>query len=549
MAKVTRIEPTIAVLKPRKRVAAYARVSTASDRLNHSLSAQVSYFSSLIQSHPEWEFAGVYADHGISGGAISRRAEFKRLVEDCDAGKIDIVLCKSISRFARNVVDLLETVRHLKSIGVDVWFEKENIKSLSADGELMLSILAGYAEEESRTISDNIKWSIQKKFERGEQWHTAAFGYRWNGSTFVVQEDEAEAVREVFDQFLRDVPIRRISHWLKSQGYTGTATFIRYALQNVVYIGDVVLQKYFSASHLSHKYLPNVGQLQRYYIRDNHTAIVDRETFDKVQEKIKASRAFNPAAHRIVKPSCFSAKIVCKFCGQHYVRDISLINGNREEKWMCYTKRKHGAKSCQGRNLLGYRLREVITEILGWEEFDEEAFGKRVEKILTTDRDILEVYLTDGTVERVPIKYHNRYNRNLNDPHGKFYGYRWRGGRYDIEPHEAEAVRLMYDKYAEGWSITRIAAELAAQGYINRKERMNHALVSAVLDSDFYIGHRRIRGQYTVSGKDEFIKDDHEPLISREMFDAVQKRRDAECRRWKGRDRDAKRDGDTSQHP
>lgn len=125
--KITRIEPAVATLQPKKRVAAYACVSVDSDRLNHSLSAQISYFSDLIQKNPEWEFAGVYADSGISGGSISRRTEFKRMLEDCNAGKIDIVLCKSISRFARNVVDLLEMVRHLKSIGVDVWFEKETI--------------------------------------------------------------------------------------------------------------------------------------------------------------------------------------------------------------------------------------------------------------------------------------------------------------------------------------------------------------------------------------------------------------------------------------
>ncbi len=553
MTKVTRIEPSVAELKPRKRVAAYARVSMESDRLNHSLSMQVSYYSNLIQKNPEWEYAGVYADSGISGTGTAKRLEFQRMLADCEAGKIDLVLTKSISRMARNVVDLLETVRHLKAIGIDVWFEKENIRSMSANGELMLSILAGYAEEESRTISDNIKWSIQKKFERGEQWHAAAFGYRWDGSTFVVQEEEADAIREVFDQFLRDVPMRRISQWLKSKGYTGTTTFVRYALQNEVYVGDVILQKYFRTSHLSHKALPNTGQLPRYYIRDNHSAIIDRETFEKVQEKIRTSYEFNPAAHRMVKPSCFSAKIICKFCGQHFVRDLSLINNNMEEKWMCYTKRKYGAKSCQARNLLGYRLREAIAELFGWEGFDEEAFGKRVDKILTTDRDTLEIYLTDGTVETVPIKYHHRYDRNINDPHGRFYGYRWHRGRYEVEPQEADAVRFMYDRYADGWSVTRISAELADQGYVNIKGRVNHELVSTILDSDFYIGHRRIRGQYTASGKYEFIKDDHEPLISEAVFAKVEKRRVAErerqMKRCETRRRmdSEKRNGDTRQ--
>jgi len=146
VAEVRKIEPTVTALKPRKRVAAYARISMESDRLNHSLSAQISYFSELIQRNPEWIYVGVYADSGISGGDIRRRAEFQRLIDDCNAGRIDIVLCKSISRFARSTVDLLETVRHLKTIGVEVWFEKENIHTLSSDGELLLSILAGFAE-------------------------------------------------------------------------------------------------------------------------------------------------------------------------------------------------------------------------------------------------------------------------------------------------------------------------------------------------------------------------------------------------------------------
>ena len=175
MRTIRKIERRIPNLKQRKKVAAYARVSLESEKLAHSLSAQVSYYSELIQSNPEWEYVGVYADSFISGTGTAKRAELQRLIADCEAGRVDIVLTKSISRFARNTVDLLEIVRHLKELGISVRFEKENIDSLTADGELMLSILAGFAEEESKSISSNIKWAIQKKYERGEQWHTAAF--------------------------------------------------------------------------------------------------------------------------------------------------------------------------------------------------------------------------------------------------------------------------------------------------------------------------------------------------------------------------------------
>ena len=167
MRKIIKIEPTEPVLPRRKRVAAYARVSMECERLMHSMSAQISYYSELIQKNPEWEYAGVYADNFISGTETKKRQEFQRMISDCEKGLIDIILCKSISRFARNTVDLLETIRHLKDIGVEVRFEKENINSLSGDGELMLTILASFAQEESRSLSENVKWGIRKRFEKG----------------------------------------------------------------------------------------------------------------------------------------------------------------------------------------------------------------------------------------------------------------------------------------------------------------------------------------------------------------------------------------------
>lgn len=168
MRKITKLERRTPALPSRKRVAAYARVSKDTERLMHSVSEQVSYYSKLIQKNPEWEYAGVYADKGITGTLTSMRDEFQRMLSDCEAGKIDIILTKSISRFARNTVDLLETVRHLKSIGVEVRFEKEKINTFSEDGELMLSLLASFAQEESMSISENSKWGIRKRFESGE---------------------------------------------------------------------------------------------------------------------------------------------------------------------------------------------------------------------------------------------------------------------------------------------------------------------------------------------------------------------------------------------
>ena len=547
--KITRIEPTVATLTPKKKVAAYARVSMESDRLNHSLSAQVSCYSNLIQKNPEWIYVGVYADSGISGGDIRHRTEFKRLVEDCDAGKIDIILCKSISRFARNTVDLLETVRHLKSLGIDVWFEKENIKSLSADGELMLGILAGFAEEESRSQSDNAKWSIQKKFERGEQWHTAAYGYRWDGKSFVICEEEANAIRVIYDNFLRDVPLRQTSRWLESHGYACSMFFIRYVLQNMVYAGDVLLQRYITENPRTHRIIENKGQLPRYYVTDNHPAIIDRETFEKVQEKIRDSYAFNPAAHRIVKPSCFSAKIICGRCGAHFVKGVTRTNGHDglQEHWFCYDKIRK--RTCDARNIRGYRLREASCEVLGLTEFDETAFARTVEKILTTDTDVLEFHFYDGTVRTARIQYFDQAEKKHTDPHKKPFGYRWSKNGYVIVPKEAEAVRLIFQYYLDGLQITDISRKLEADGYGSVRGKISRKLIAYTLDSDFYLGVRRIKAQFSESGQEDVIENDHEPLVTQEIFDAVQMRRRAEYRRWKGRERNAKCDGHPGQHP
>ena len=539
----------MATLKPQKKVAAYARVSVESDRLNHSLSAQVSYYSNLIQNNPEWIYVGVYADSGISGGGISRRAEFKRMVEDCDAGKIDIVLCKSISRFARNTVDLLETVRHLKSLGIDVWFEKENIQSLSADGELMLGILAGFAEEESRSQSDNAKWSIQKKFERGEQWHAAAYGYRWDGKSFVICEEEADAIRVIYDNFLKDIPLSQTSRWLQKHGHASSVPFIRYALRNMVYAGDVLLQRYITENPRTHRIIENKGQLPRYYIKDNHPAIIDRETFEKVQKKIQASYDFNPAAHRIVKPSCFSAKIICGKCGAHFVKGATRTNGHDglQEHWYCYDKIRK--RMCDARNIRGYRLREASCEVLGLTEFDENVFAKTVEKIRTTDADVLEFHFYDGTVKTARIHYFDQAEKKYTDPHKKPFGYRWSKNGYVLVPKEAEAVRLIFQYYLDGWQITDISRKLEADGYGSIHGKISRKLIAYTLESDFYLGVRRIKAQFSESGKEEVIKNDHEPLVTQEIFDAVQMRRQAEYRRWKGRERDAECDGHPGQHP
>lgn len=223
MKKVTKLEPSVPVIPKRKKVAAYARVSMETERLHHSLSAQVSYYSELIQGNPKWEYAGVYADEAISGTSVNR-PEFQRMLADCEAGKIDIILAKSISRFARNTVDLLNVVRHLKELGIEVRFEKEKINSLSGDGELMLTLLASFAQEESRSISENCKWGIRKRFKNGQMRTTKIYGYRVvNGQLEVVLEDAA-VIRRIFELYLSGLSFYKTAIKLNEEGhksYTG----------------------------------------------------------------------------------------------------------------------------------------------------------------------------------------------------------------------------------------------------------------------------------------------------------------------------------------
>ena len=529
MAKVMRITPTFPSIKPRLKVAAYARVSTESDRLNHSLSAQISYYSELIQSNPEWEYAGVYADSGISGTSMNKRTELCRLLADCEKGKIDIVLTKSISRMARNVVDLLETVRHLKELGIEVRFEKEQINSLSTDGELMLTILAGFAEDESKNISDNIKWAIRKKFAQGKQWHTAPFGYRWNGETFVVQENEAEAVRWIYEQFLKDEPLGKTYRWLEEKGYPSSKPFVRYVLQNPTYTGDVVLQRYFSENHRTHKTIKNTGQMPKYLVKDNHPAIIDKETFDAVQAKIQDSYDFNPAAHRIVKPSPFSAKIICGKCGEHYVKSLTKTNRfeGLQEHWTCFGKwRKHICKDAQ--NIRGSKLREAACEVLGLTEFDENVFSKTVEKIVVNGE--LEFHFYDKTIKTTEVKYFTATKREFSVPLKKPFGYEYDGKKFVIIPQEAEAVKLMFKYYADGWKIADISRELESKGYHSYRGKLSRRIIGITLDSDFYIGGKNVKAQNPYK-----LDTEHEPIIKKELFEIVQKRRVIELKKQERR--------------
>ena len=241
-----------------------------------------------------------------------------------------------------------------------------------------------------------------------------------------------------------------------------------------------------------------------------------------------------------------AAKIICGNCGANYVKGMTRTNKHDGlvEHWYCYGKIRR--RNCKAKNIRGDRLRKACCEVLGLEEFDEGIFGKTIDKILVTDK--LEFHFYDGTVKTAQIQFFKTGQGKYTDPHKKPFGYQWSNEKgYVIVPKEADAVKLIFQYYMEGRQITDISKELESKGYGSIRGKISRKLVAYVLDSDFYLGTRHIKAQFSESGHDEVIENDHEPLISREMFETVQKRRDSECRRWKGRERNAKRDGDTRQ--
>ena len=408
MKTVTKIEPQQPVLKPRKRVAAYARVSMETERLQHSLSAQISYYNDKIQKNPDWLFAGVYVDDGISGTGTAKREEFNRMIADADAGKIDIILTKSISRFARNTVDLLETVRHLREIGVEVWFERENIHSLSGDGELMLSILASFAQEESRSLSDNCKWGIRKRMEQGiPNGHFRVYGYRWEGDELVPVPEEVAIVKRIFQNFLDGKSRLETEREFAAEGITTREgcrwvdSNIKSVLTNVTYTGNLLLQKEFIADPLTKKRKKNHGELPQYYVPDTHEAIIDKATFDWVQSEIARRKELGPLANKALNTCFLTGRIKCGYCGLSYMhsqrqnRAKRTLMPNVVETWSCGTRKKKGGH-CAGREIPHRIILQEICTALGLEGIDEQAFDEQIDHITVTGAKELTFHFLDG---------------------------------------------------------------------------------------------------------------------------------------------------------
>lgn len=396
--KITQIKGNDIAIPRKKRVAAYARVSADYDMTEHSLSQQISYYNSLIQSRPDWIFSGIYSDLGISG-TQTKRDGFLNMMQSARNGKIDLILTKSISRFARNTIDLLNTIRELKELGVIVHFERENIDSTSLEGEFLLTLLASFAQEESHSISENVKWSIRKDFENGKNHTARLYGYDRKDGEFIINEKEADVVRLIFNEYLKGNSPDGISKLLTSKGIkspTGNANFgytkVCDILREIAYTGDMILQKTYKENHLTHRKMKNNGELTKYFVEDALPPIISKETFSLVEEEIERRRKLGIKANRSLSFSPFTSKVVCSSCGRTYRKRMK----GKNNVWICGGKLEHGAAVSPCVNIPEPVLYSLTEEVLSKENFSEADFDLLIDHIEVRPERKLIYHLTNG---------------------------------------------------------------------------------------------------------------------------------------------------------
>ena len=352
-----------AVVTKQLRVAAYCRVSTKEEEQASSYEAQCEYYTDKIMSNKEWTMAGIFADEGITGTSTKKRTEFLRMIRQCKQKKIDLILTKSIQRFARNTLDCINYTRILRQLGIGVLFEKENINSLPPDSEFMITMYGAMAQSESESISGNIR--------RGRQMHAKVgtlkipchwlYGYKKDADgKFCIIPEQAEVVREIYERYKDGASLRNLKDWLEEnqiKTVLGTddwsISVIKGILTNEKYCGDVLLQKTFCTDVISKKIVKNVGQMAQYYMPDHHEAIVSREQYNAVKaEMARRSALRSPSKEAVTGRSCYTSKyalsdrLFCGECGTLYRRKTRNVKGNIYHEWRCISRLEYGKKYC-----------------------------------------------------------------------------------------------------------------------------------------------------------------------------------------------------------
>lgn len=393
---ITRVAPPALQQAPKlKRVAAYARVSSGREAPLHSLSAQVSHYNGLIQKTPGWQYAGVYADEALSGTRDSR-GEFQRLLADCKAGKIDMIITKSVSRFARNTVTTLKTIRELRLIGVDVYFEEQNIHTLGEDGELLLTLLAAYAEEEARSASSNIRWRVQSNFKQGLAWSVEMFGYRQEQGRLVIVPEQAQLLRMAAQLYIEGASPMDLERAFAEAGATGTrgkhitGDHIVKLLCNEKIAGDMLLQKTFVADPISKDNRKNNGERPQFYVEDSHEGILDKAIYQKVLEEFQRRKE---EGLRFYGEYPFSSRIICGKCGACYTH---RLRGKEIYAWVCTTYNTKGKSCCDAKIIQERVLEPIAAEVTGQHSFDKAVFQREVKEIHVRENRFLDFIFHDG---------------------------------------------------------------------------------------------------------------------------------------------------------
>ena len=345
------------------RVAAYCRVSTEQEEQQNSYQVQISYYTDLINRKKEWTLVKVFADEGISGTQAKKRPEFLKMIRMCKQQKIDLIITKSISRFARNTVDCLEYVRQLKDLGIGVIFEKENLNTLTMTSEFMIALYGSFAQAESESISKNVSWGKQKAYAEGKVsfQYAKLLGYKKgeNGKPEIVPE-EAETVRMIYNLFLDGLSFTRIKKMLENQNLltaTGKKIWsesnIKSILKNEKYVGDALLQKTFTVDCISKKVQKNNGERPMYLVTNHHDPIIDRDTFNRVQQELARRSSKRKISDKtITEQGKYSSKyalselLICGNCGTPYRRCTWSANGKKQIVWRCISRLEHGKKYC-----------------------------------------------------------------------------------------------------------------------------------------------------------------------------------------------------------
>lgn len=378
-----------------RRVAAYCRVSTEKAEQLESLENQMESFRYQLSLHDNWELVGIYADEGRSGTSVKGRPQFMRMLADCKAGLIDYIMIKSISRFARNTLDCISLVRELQKYGVQIYFEKENIDTSDITSEMLLVIMASFAQEESRSISENVKWGIRKRFESGREMKVPIYGYRHTDEKlYIVVPEEAKIVEEVFLRYVHGETPTQIIADLRARkvppptGECWKMLQISRMLHNEKYVGDVVLQKHYVENHLTHKEVRNKGELPLIHVQNAHPALIDRHLFVQAQQilamrQLKTGNSSYP----------YGEMLKCPHCGR------TLVHGSLYSVPFAGERVHNGGWGCYGPE--GCETYLVVQKIL--DEALIAAFGKKY----GVRMDSVEFYWLDDTMEEIVLKEHN----------------------------------------------------------------------------------------------------------------------------------------------